>query len=122
MYDWSILLTHQMDPITYKEDGSHMDIRVGFHPERWLDEKTTPLEYMPLGAGPRYCLGANLAWTEMRVFLATMARQIDFVLAGRTARKVEWKRMSILPKERNGVAVRATERTEVVAHSTEPVS
>ncbi len=30
--------THWEDPVVYKEDGSHMDVKKGFVPERWLDE------------------------------------------------------------------------------------
>ena len=108
LFDWSILLTHYYDPSTYQEDGSHMDIQTGFQPDRWLNEETIPVEYMPLGAGPRYCLGATLAMTEMKVFLATLARNVDYRLAGATAKgsdKLKWRRASFVPKERNGVLV-----------------
>ena len=111
LFDWNILLTHQLDPVSYQEDGSHMDIRKGFVPERWLNEETTPVEYMPLGAGPRYCLGASLAVAEMKIFLATVARTLDFELAGATAKeKLFWKRLSFVPKERNGVLVKVSQR------------
>jgi len=83
--NWNVLLTHEPDPITFKNDGSHMDVKRGFVPERWLDVDTRPSsDYIPMGAGPRYCLGATLAYTEMKIFLAVMARNIDFSLAGNT--------------------------------------
>jgi Cytochrome P450 len=111
-----------MDPKTYQNDNSHMDIVADFQPERWLSEQTMPSEFIPLGAGPRYCLGANLAYAEMKVFLAEMAMTIDFSLidyqpntkrysdqeksgVGKKKNKIRWKRYSILPKEKNGLLV-----------------
>lgn len=101
--NWNVLLTHELDPVTFKEDESHMDPKKGFVPERWLEEKTRPTsDFIPMGAGPRYCLGATLAYTEMKIFLAILARNIEFTLTGTTD---EWKRMSILPKPADGVPV-----------------
>jgi len=82
-----------------------MDIMKGFQPERWLNEDTMPSEFLPMGTGPRYCLGANLAYAEMKVFLAVMARTINFSLARDPDAKILWKRASIIPKEENGVLV-----------------
>ena len=107
--NWNVLLTHENDPITYKEDGSHMDVKDGFQPERWLDETTRPFnDFIPMGAGPRYCLGSTLAYTEMKVFLATLARRMDFGLADgnlKSGEDVEWKRMSIIPLPKDGVPI-----------------
>ena len=47
-----------------------------------------------MGAGPRYCLGSHLAYTEMKVFLALLARNLDFDLAS-DKDNIRWKRMSI---------------------------
>merc|ERR1712232_695869 len=95
--DWRMFInirqTHENDPITFKKDRSHMDVVQGFMPERWLDEKTKPSEFLPFGSGNRYCLGANLAMTEMKVFLALMARKVDYDLVGPTD-KILWEKMS----------------------------
>jgi retinoid hydroxylase len=107
--DWSAALSHELDPKTFKEDGSHMDVMKGFQPERWLSEETEPVDYVPMGAGPRYCLGSNLAYVEMKVFLAVLARSLDFELvrvANESTEGLVWKRMSIIPKVENGVPVR----------------
>lgn len=107
--DWSAALSHELDPKTFKEDGSHMDVLKGFQPERWLSEETEPVDYVPMGAGPRYCLGSNLAYVEMKVFLAVLSRSLDFELvkSGNESNKgLVWKRMSIIPKVENGVPVR----------------
>uniref|UniRef100_A0A7S2EK13 Cytochrome P450 n=1 Tax=Ditylum brightwellii TaxID=49249 RepID=A0A7S2EK13_9STRA len=108
--NWNVLLTHELDPITYKEDGSHMEVTTGFAPERWLDETTRPTtDFIPMGAGPRYCLGSTLAYTEMKCFLAVLARKIDyFSLVGDNSKgEIEWKRMSIIPKPEDGVPIMA---------------
>jgi cytochrome P450 len=108
LINWCPVLTHYYDPKTYKEDGSHYDIRTGFEPERWMSEETAPTEFIPFGASHRYCLGANLAMAEMRVFLASLARKIDFDLATITPEsKIEWRPLGVIPKEKDGVMVNA---------------
>jgi cytochrome P450 len=107
---WSILLTHAQDPITSTENGSHMDIRKGYVPERWLDKSTRPSEdFIPMGAGPRYCLGSTLAYTEMKVFLSVLARNVDFELVN-PQDQIIMKRMSIMPKPADGLPIAATPR------------
>jgi cytochrome P450 len=111
--DWSAALSHELDPKTFQVDGSHMDIIKGFKPERWLSEETAPVDYVPMGAGPRYCLGSVLAYTEMKVFLATLARSIDFELVRDpvdSMRDLRWKRTSIIPKLESGVPIRVRAR------------
>jgi len=106
--NWSVLLTHELDPVTYKKDGSHMDLRTGFVPERWLEDTTKPTtDFIPMGAGPRYCLGSTLAYAEMKVFLAVLAQNVhDFKLAdGQQDKEILWKRMSIIPRPLNGVPI-----------------
>lgn len=103
--DWQVFgnirLSHQLDPVTRQNDNSHMDPRKGFKPERWLREETRPVDFIPFGAGPRYCLGANLAMLEMKVFLATFARRVPtFQLAGNKVREgiIEWHPRTIIPR------------------------
>ena len=58
-----------------------------FDPERFLGETspsesgTGPLTYLPFGAGPRLCIGRDLALMEAPMVVATLAR----VLPGQTA-------------------------------------
>jgi len=98
---YSVGLTHEADPKTRVEDGSHMDMRAGFRPERWLNEETRPTtEWMPFGAGHRFCLGHNLAIAEMRTFLAVMARKVKAFDLVTDVDKVKWKEGVILtPKD-----------------------
>ena len=104
---WSIFLTHWQDPVSYQEDGSHMDIQKGYKPERWLNEATCPsTDFIPMGAGPRFCLGSNLAFTEMKVFLAVLARRIDYQLENPN-KEIELKTISIMPQPADGVPIKA---------------
>jgi cytochrome P450 len=110
--DWMVLLnvrqTHENDPKTVLPDGSHMDIKLGFKPERWLDEKTKPDQWIPFGEGARRCMGERLAMTEMKVFLATLARRVDFDLASSTD-QILWKKMTVMPRPLDGTRVYARE-------------
>ena len=65
-----------MDPTHFSLD--HMDPVKGFKPERWLGErgfKKPGLGFVPFGFGARSCVGVNLAYTAMKVFLAVAFRQ-----------------------------------------------
>lgn len=110
--NWAVLYdrwqTHHQDPVTYQKDGSHMDPLLGFQPERWLDNETCPTsEYIPFGAGPRYCLGADLSLAEIKIFLAVMARNLDYemVLQPSNGDDVEWKTASLFQIPADGVQV-----------------
>mmetsp|Transcript_23489 Transcript_23489/g.46751 ORF Transcript_23489/g.46751 Transcript_23489/m.46751 type:complete len:557 (-) Transcript_23489:78-1748(-) len=102
---FNIYLTHEGDPVVKEDGNAHMDIVKGFKPERWLDDSTKPTEYMPFGYGPRFCLGYNLAMAEMKVFLALLARRVDFNLVNMNQDNVTWKKSSIIPKPEDGAVV-----------------
>ena len=102
-------ITHSLDPAVKEDNDAHMDVVKGFKPERWLDDKTNvPTEYMPWGVGPRFCLGYNLAMAEMKVFLALFARKVDFNLTNTTPDNIEWKKVSIIPKPKDGALISVT--------------
>ena len=49
-----------------------------FRPERWLTEDRSErpkFAYFPFGGGPRVCIGAQFAWMEGVLLLATLARR-----------------------------------------------
>jgi hypothetical protein len=99
------LLSYYLNPALKEEGGSHMDIMKGFKPERWLDNDTKPTKYTPFGEGPRYCLDVNLALVEMKVFFALFTSQVDFNMTNTTPENVEWKRISIIPKPKDGALI-----------------
>lgn len=45
-----------------------------FRPERFLERKFSPFEFLPFGGGTRRCLGAAFALYEMKIALATILR------------------------------------------------
>lgn len=46
-----------------------------FRPERFLERKFTPFEFLPFGGGARRCLGAAMANYELRLVLATLLKR-----------------------------------------------
>lgn len=51
-----------------------------FRPERFLERKFTPYEYVPFGGGARRCLGAAFSDYETKILLATLLRRTDLQL------------------------------------------
>lgn len=51
-----------------------------FLPERWLCLDPSPYEYLPFGAGPRRCLGAQLALVQMKTILAMVLQRYHLQL------------------------------------------
>ncbi|WP_309892557.1 cytochrome P450 [Archangium sp.] len=68
----SIWLAHR-DPATYPDPER-------FRPERFLERKFSPFEYLPFGGGARRCIGAAFALYEMRVVLGTLLAAHRFSL------------------------------------------
>jgi cytochrome P450 len=57
-----------------------------FEPERFSRERSTTrprFAYLPFGGGPRICIGAQLAMTEVSVLVATMAQRYRLKLVPR---------------------------------------
>ena len=54
-----------------------------FDPSRFLPDATPPprFTYLPFGAGPRVCVGAQLALTEATLVLAKMIQRFEVALA-----------------------------------------
>jgi cytochrome P450 family 110 len=52
-----------------------------FLPERFLEKKFSPFEYVPYGGGARRCLGAAMASYEMRLVLGTILKRFRLRLA-----------------------------------------
>ncbi|KAI0110936.1 isotrichodermin C-15 hydroxylase [Nemania sp. FL0031] len=56
-----------------------------FIPERWMEgalpdfQKDDKAAFKPFSTGPRDCIGKNLAWAEMRLILAQLVWNFDFL-------------------------------------------
>lgn len=78
--NFSQYLTHRL-PELYPEPQR-------FKPERWETIDPSPYEYLPFGAGPRMCIGATFAMTELRIVLAMLLQR--FRLAVVPDAQIDW--------------------------------
>lgn len=68
-----IFLTHQREDL-YPDPKA-------FRPERFLERKFSPYEFIPFGNGARRCVGAALAQYELKLAVATLLSGYRFRLA-----------------------------------------
>ena len=65
------------------DDNNYQNAKA-FKPERWVDRRESACAahstraFMQFGAGPRFCPGRHLATLEMKMVLATLARNFTF--------------------------------------------
>jgi cytochrome P450 len=81
-----------------------------FDPERFSPERSTPRQrfaYLPFGGGPRICIGARLALTEVSLLVATMAQRYRLRLVPRQ-NIVLLHRITLRP--RDGIRMRLERR------------
>ena len=94
-----VYLTHRREDL-YPEPAQ-------FRPQRFLERKFGPFEYLPFGGGNRRCVGAAFAMYEMKLALATILRTTR--LASDSGRpEVERRNVTLVPK--GGTKVRVVER------------
>jgi cytochrome P450 len=76
-----------------------------FEPERWLsDEGGRVGGWLPFGGGPRLCPGQQLAWTEMKLLLAVVARGYEVELVEPNEKWAVFP----LQKPKQGMPIRVT--------------
>lgn len=95
-----IYITHHRDEL-YPEPKK-------FKPERFLERKFSPYEFMPFGAGARRCIGYALAMFEMKLVLAHILSNYELKLVRRTPEKPERRGVTIAPG--NGVKMIITKK------------
>ncbi len=67
-----------VSPYVVQRDRRYYSEPLRFDPERWTPEaiaKRPEFSYVPFSAGPRSCLGEHLAWIEMQLVVAAIARR-----------------------------------------------
>ncbi|BBM85174.1 cytochrome P450 [Candidatus Uabimicrobium amorphum] len=64
-----------------------------FRPERFIERKYSPYEFLPFGGGVRKCIGAAFATYEMKLVLATILRRFSIKLKNT---KLKMKRRSVV--------------------------
>ncbi len=86
----SIMMLHENEKV-YPEPRK-------FRPERFLERKFSPYEYLPFGGGPRRCIGAALAMYEMKIVMATFLRKYKFRLVKDAPVKYVQRGLTMGPK------------------------
>ena len=89
----SILMIHR-DPELYPEP-------LAFRPERFLERRFAPWEFLAFGGSHRHCIGAAFAMSEMNVVLGTLVPRVDLCLA--EDRELRTVRRSVLLAPEKGV-------------------
>ena len=79
------------DPTIYPEP----DV---FRPERFLERKFSPFEFIPFGGGHRRCLGAAFASYEMRIVLGTLVGRHCFTLESNIMPGLVRRNVTIAPR------------------------
>ncbi|AKT36700.1 cytochrome P450 [Chondromyces crocatus] len=92
----AIVLAHH-DPTIFSEPDQ-------FKPERFLDRKYSPFEYLPFGGGARRCLGAAFALYEMKIALGSLLLAHRFSLDEQGPVKAVRRNVTFGPK--TGVRLR----------------
>jgi cytochrome P450 family 110 len=85
-----IYLTHQREDL-YPDPKQ-------FKPERFLERKFSPYEYLPFGGGSRVCIGAAFALFEMKLVLATLLSRYQLTLVDRQPVQAQVLRLTLAPK------------------------
>lgn len=104
----SVLLVHH-HPELYPEPSR-------FRPERFLERKHSPFEYLPFGGGNRRCIGAAFAMFEMKIVLGVALSAWQFrLLDERPPRPVRRNLVMLGPAGGVPLALRARSRSALRA-------
>lgn len=82
-----------------------------FMPERFLERKFAPHEWIPFGGGNRACLGQAFAVYEMKVVLATLFSTLRMERTATTVSRPVRRGISIGPSD--GARLRVVERRQI---------
>jgi cytochrome P450 len=70
-----------------------------FRPERFLETKPTPYEFLPFGGGVRRCLGMAFALVEMKLVLAEVLSRVELRAAPGYRVRVVRRSVTLAPSE-----------------------
>ena len=70
-----------------------------FQPDRFLERKFTPYEFLPFGGGVRSCIGAAFSLYEMKLVLATVLLNYELALANTGTVKPARRGITFVPSE-----------------------
>ena len=98
-------------PVIVLIEGIHRDPAIypdpsTFRPERFLERRPAPTEFLPFGGGHRRCLGAAFSEHEARIFLATLLSRVELETQSPTPSKRVRRNVTMGPED--GVPLRVT--------------
>jgi cytochrome P450 len=70
-----------------------------FKPERFLDARPSPYEFLPFGGGVRRCIGMQFALFEMGIVLSEIFSSVDLRLRPGYVGKTEHRSITFIPKD-----------------------
>lgn len=70
-----------------------------FAPERFLERRPTPYEFLPFGGGNRACLGAAFATFEMKIVLARILARVELASAPGYRARIVRRGIAFAPSE-----------------------
>jgi cytochrome P450 len=76
-----------------------------FRPERFLERKFAPHEYLPFGGGARRCIGAAFGLYEMKVVLGTLLARHRFTLVRAERERPVMRNLAMGPQAKVRVTV-----------------
>lgn len=97
-----IYLAHQR-PETYPQPKE-------FQPERFLQQKYSPVEYLPFGGGARGCIGSAFAIYEMKLIIAKMLTKFKLELVDPKPVKPVRRGITIVPSGKLEMSVNIHEK------------
>lgn len=82
-----------------------------FRPERFLERQYAPHEYLPFGGGHRRCIGSALAMMELKLTVATLLQEFEFVLPRPRPLQPARRGLTLAPPASMKIKVAATHRS-----------
>lgn len=94
-----------------------------FDPDRFIDGKPTPYQFLPFGGGIRRCIGASFALYQMKVVIATVLARTKLRLVGKPG-GVKRRTVTLVPASGTKVEVLhvATRMADAPREATAPPS
>ncbi len=89
-----------------------------FRPERFLNQKFSPVEYLPFGGGYRGCIGSAFSMYEMKLVLANILSQFQLELVDTHSLKPVRRGITIVPSGSVQMRVKSKiKKAENLVHS-----
>jgi cytochrome P450 family 135 len=85
-----------------------------FRPERFLDAQPAPYTWIPFGGGPRRCIGASFATTEMAAIIPVVLKHFDLTPDRLESERSQTRNVTQVPARGARVILRRREPAEAL--------